>query len=358
MGDPAKTETYRRILDILDSKDKIAHISRIGGYHYNLWQDADHVAGIWRKTTLASYKTSAPVWQTVLDIDALDPPQFGTAKTWVWHGSTLLDEGHNGGAWTTDRALIQLSPGGSDADTTREFDLITEQFIDVADGGYALPTAAKTRISYRSRNELLIGTDFGGDGTALTESGYPRVVKSWKRGTPIEAAVTVFEAEKSDIVGVQYAYHDRGHVHEFQTRSVTFFTSKRWYRRLTAAQLASASAADEVTPFVEVPIPDDAKLSTFGACALITLRSAWTPHGCAADCTYTAGALLSVPIDDAVRNVWTAVTVLFEPTADKSLRSTTATRDYLVLKVLEHVRTKLVLPVPIGSLSMPLWPSE
>ena len=171
-------------------------------------------SGIWRRTSLASFKTKEPEWTTVLDLDALPPPTTDTAKTWVWHGSTLLDEG-SASKW--DRALIQLSPGGSDADICREFDLKEERFVD-PDGsgkGFAVPDPAKTRISYRSRDEVLVGTDFGRDGSALTDSGYPRVVKSWRRGTPIEDAVTVFEGEQTDIAVHMYAYHDRGHVHEF-----------------------------------------------------------------------------------------------------------------------------------------------
>lgn len=60
---------------------------------YNFWQDDKHVQGIWRKTTLESYKTGSPEWKTVLDLDALEPPTTGTASTWVWHGSNLLNEG-------------------------------------------------------------------------------------------------------------------------------------------------------------------------------------------------------------------------------------------------------------------------
>ena len=91
-----------------------------------------------------------------------------------------------------DRCLISLSPGGSDATTYREFDLTTEQFISTQDNGFNLPEPAKTNVSYRSRDELLIGTDFNGDGKDFTTSGYPRVVKSWKRGTPLSAAVRLF----------------------------------------------------------------------------------------------------------------------------------------------------------------------
>ena len=144
---------------------------------------------------LASFVAAAFSSQTVLDLDALDPPTTGTASTWVWHGSTLLDEGE---ASTWDRALIKLSPGGSDADTTREFDLIEERFLTLEEGGFAMPTAAKTSIRYRSRDEILVGTDFDGTGSSMTDSGYARVVKSWKRGTPIEEARPVFEAEQGE----------------------------------------------------------------------------------------------------------------------------------------------------------------
>ena len=143
VGDPTTTEAYKRILAILDSKDKIPNLFRIGGpdgLFYNFWQDDKHVQGIWRKTTLASYKSGSPEWSTVIDVDALAPPTTDTAKTWVWHGSTLLDEGANS-QW--DRAIIRLSPGGSDADTAREFDLDTKQFISPEDGGFELRSGAE-----------------------------------------------------------------------------------------------------------------------------------------------------------------------------------------------------------------------
>lgn len=275
----------------------------------------------------------------MLDLDALPPPTTDTAKTWVWHGSRLLDEGP-GSTW--DRAIIKLSPGGSDADTAREMDLAEERFLSPEEGGFALPRAAKTQIAYRSRDEVLVGTDFDGSGESLTDSGYPRVVKSWRRGTPIEDAVVVFEAEQADIAGGQWAYHDRGHVHEFQRRSVTFYTSKHWYRALTGERLKAVSAADEETPFAPVPVPDDAEISTFAGEALLTLRSDWKPEGGASE-GFKAGALLTLPMADVMKEDWSKVLVLFEPTPSKSLQSTTTTRDYVVLSVLEDVRKTLVV---------------
>ena len=340
-GDPTLTDDYKRILSILDSKDKIPHITQnsFDGYYYNFWQDEQHVQGIWRKTTLESYKSENPTeWDTVLDLDALPPPTTDTASTWVWHGSTLLHDNEG----TYGRALIKLSPGGSDADTTREIDLTTKQFIEETDGGFALPNPAKSSISYRSRNEVLIGTDFEGDGSTMTDSGYCRVIKSWKRGTPLSEAKTVFEAEQTDIAGGQWAYTDRHSIcHEFQYRAITFYTSKYWYRCLTPDQMTSTTADVESTPFTPIPIQDDADISTFGNDAMITLRSDWKPPS--SDTEYKAGSLLAVPMPEVMDNKWTNVTPLFIPTPTKSLQGTTTTKDYVVLSVLEDVRTTLVL---------------
>lgn len=345
IGDPKTTETYTRIKSILDSKDKIPNAFRINDkYYYNFWQDETHVQGIWRKTTLESFKSASPEWTTVLDVDALDPPTTDTAKTWVWHGSTLLDEGENNKI--CDRALIKLSPGGSDADICREFCLTTEQFVDPNDDelqGFAILTPAKTRISYRSRNEVLVGTDFYQDGSTLTDSGYPRVVKSWKRGTPISEAVTVFEAQQTDVSANMYSYHDRGFVHEFQSRSITFYTSQYFYRALTCEGVAGVTADMEQTPFREVPIPEDAELETFANMALVTLRSDFdVPTADGGDSrTFKAGSLVSLPLDELMENSWKNAIAMFEPTPSRSLSSSTETKDYVILKILEDVRTKL-----------------
>ena len=340
VGDPKGTESYRRIKSILDSKDKIPHAFRIGNgdgsQYYNFWQDADHVQGIWRRTSLESYKTKEPEWTTVLDLDALPPPTTGTAKTWVWHGSTLLDEGPDS-KW--DRALIRMSPGGSDADTCREFDLKKERFVDpIEEQGFALPEPAKTQISYRSRDEVLVGTDFGMDGSTLTDSGYPRVIKSWKRGTPIEDAVTVFEGKQDDIAANMYTYFDRGFVHEFQLRSITFYTSKYFYRPLTADGIAGTTSDEETTPFREVPIPEDAELGTFADMAMVTLRS---DFGSPTGVVFKTGSLVTLPMSDLMNDDWTKAISLFTPTPSRSLSSTTECKDYVILKLLEDVKTKL-----------------
>ena len=203
----------------------------------------------------------------MLSLDALNGVEArAEGEEWVWGGYDLLDEGGGRSLW--DRALLFLSPGGTDATVVREFDLGTRAFVE---GGFRTTTPAKCEVGFRRRDEVLIGTDFDGTGASLTDSGYPRVIKSWRRGTPLESAVTVFEVGKGDISASQYAYHDRaGAVHEFQLRALSFYQTEQFYRR-PDLRLA---AADDPTPFRRVPIPDDTTLGTFGEQATLLLRSA------------------------------------------------------------------------------------
>ena len=247
----------------------------------------------------------------MLSLDALNGVEArADGEEWVWHGYDLLDEGGGRSLW--DRALIFLSPGGTDATVVREFDLSSSSFVE---GGFCTTTPAKCEMGFRRRDEVLIGTDFDGTGASLTDSGYPRVIKSWRRGTPLESAVTVFEVGKGDISASQYAYHDRGGaVHEFQLRAVSFYQTEQFYR---TPDLRLA-AADDPTPFRKVPIPDDTSLGTFGEEATLLLRSAWAPPKAPGGREYAAGTLLAAPLKHVMQGDWSAATVLFEPHADGS----------------------------------------
>src|SRR5207245_1657671 len=57
------------ILDSLDANDRIPYVVRRAGYLYNFWQDASHPRGLWRRTTLADYRTAEPAWDVLLDLD-------------------------------------------------------------------------------------------------------------------------------------------------------------------------------------------------------------------------------------------------------------------------------------------------
>ena len=181
-GDP-RYETFRAQAEaILTATDRIPSPSFLGNGIGNFWQDATNPKGVWRRTTLDSYRTDAPVWETLLDIDALARAE---GMDWVFKGANCL-------APDDTRCLVNLSDGGKDAVVVREFDTTTKAFVD---GGFILPEG-KHRISWLDRNTLLVATDFG-EGT-LTESGYPYIIKSLARGQTLAEATEVYRGEQGD----------------------------------------------------------------------------------------------------------------------------------------------------------------
>lgn len=173
LGNPEESEngSYERILAVLESNDRIPSVSQYGvneqneSVLFNFWKDSDNPKGLWRKTTFESYQQDQPVWETVLDVDQLAATD---GISWVWNGCTLLPRAIDttGDQKMVRRALLKLSRGGSDAIHCKEFDLTTGDFV--TEQPFDIPEA-KTRVSYKSCDVLLVGTDFGPD--SLTDSG-------------------------------------------------------------------------------------------------------------------------------------------------------------------------------------------
>ena len=252
-----------RLLSILDSKERIPLVSRIGDHFYNFWRDAAHPKGLWRRTTLASYRTAEPTWETVLDLDALAAAE---RENWVWHGAVVLEPEDR-------RCLVMLSRGGADADVAREFDLGKGLFVE---DGFQLPEA-KNRLGWRTIDSLFVATDFGPG--SLTTSGYPRTVREWSRGTPLSSARIVYEGEAEDMSVSAYRDPTPGFERDFVQRQKTFYSSELFLRR-----------NEEL---IRVEKPDDANASVQREWLLIELRSNWTVAGT----TYPAGALLATDFE-------------------------------------------------------------
>ena len=180
-----------------------------GDWYYNFWQDEKNVRGLWRRTTLQEYRKAEPKWETVLDLDQLSRDE---KENWVWKGSSCLYPNY-------DRCLLTLSRGGADAAVVREFDIAAKAFVA---GGFQLKEA-KGSAGWIDRNTLFVQTDFGPGSS--TKSGYPRMVKEWKRGTSLESAKTVFEGKEADISVSAFQNEQKGYTtRQFVRRAVTFFT--------------------------------------------------------------------------------------------------------------------------------------
>jgi len=303
-----------QVLAALDSKDKIPYVTEIDGLFYNLWQDDKNKRGLWRRTTLESFKTAAPDWETVLDIDALNEAE---GETWVWKGKVLLDLGPD---HPHDLALLKLSRGGADAVVIREFNLKTKSFVLEADGGFVVPEA-KSSVSWKSRDCLLVGTNTG-EGS-MTDSGYPRDVREWKRGTPLSDAAKIYSGEATDVSVGAYRYYDNGFTYHLLNRSITFYTSEQFVWRNGA--------------YVKIPVQDDADVSTFADQFLVELRSDWEVAGK----TYAAGSLLGIKADDLLAEKFETLTALFTPSARVSLASHRPTKTYLMINTMNNVLSKI-----------------
>jgi prolyl oligopeptidase len=200
-------------LGVLDSPDKLAHPEFRGKLVYNTWRDKDHTRGIVRRTTLESYLTDDPKWETVIDYDALGKQD---KQSWVGSGLDCMDPDE-------ERCMVELSAGGEDAVTMREFDLQTGKFVE---GGFVMPRG-KQNVAWLDKDTLLIARDWG-PGT-MSESGYPITVKKWKRGTPLESAVEVYRSSTRDVGDSPYVLVDgQGHRAAVIERNVTTFENERY----------------------------------------------------------------------------------------------------------------------------------
>ncbi|GLZ38673.1 prolyl oligopeptidase family serine peptidase [Actinokineospora sp. NBRC 105648] len=299
--------TKARVLEVLDADDRIPYPRRRGEFLYNFWQDAAHPRGLWRRTSLEQYRSGNPDWSVLLDVDALAEQE---GENWVWKGSAVLRPDYH-------LALVELSRGGADATVVREFDLRTLEFV--ADG-FTLPEA-KTQVSWIDEDQIYVGTDFG-EGS-LTTSGYARVVKVWRRGTPLAEAATVFEGKPEDVT--VYAYHDRtpGFERDIVGRYPDFFSSEE-FLRTTEGDL------------VRIDVPDDATTDVHREWLLITLRSDWTVAGT----TYRSGSLLATGFDAFIAGE-RELTPLFEPDEHTSLNGFSWTKNHLILVELSDVKTRM-----------------
>lgn len=309
------------ILEILDATDRIPPVVRRGEHLYNVWTDAQHERGLWRRTTLDSYRGEDPKWETLLDVDALNEAE---GEDWVWHGARLLRPAE-GLPWR--RALVDLSHGGSDADVTREFDLETKRFVPAAEGGFERPEA-KGSATWIDEDTVWVATDFG-EGT-LTTSGYARQARRWARGVALADAQLVFEADETDM-GV-FVGHDAtpGWERDWLVRMRAFYDSEQMLVRTVPGE---PEASFDLVP---IDVPDDLEVDAHRELALFTPRSDWEVEGT----VFPAGSLVVGELDGYLRGE-RHLTSLFEPTATASLADVTVTRDLVVLTILEDVVHRL-----------------
>ena len=303
---PVYQSIYNRTKAILDFKDRIAYPSIIGDKLYNFWQDADHERGIWRRTSWSDYTSGNPKWETVLDVDALAKAE---GVTWSWGGADCFDPENR-------ICMVSLSRGGSDANEAREFDLTTRQFVK---DGFRLPEA-KISTAWVDANTLLVGTDYGPG--SMTTSGYARIIKLWKRGTPLTSATTVYETP-AEHMGVFTGSTDAG-----DRRYVLLYDNETFYKGTKSIYRNGR--------LVKLDIPGDADLYLVGDQMIVFVRDPWTTGGK----TWPTASLVAMSVEDFVAGK-RDLKLVMQPGPRESIDGISATRDYLLINVLNNVKGEL-----------------
>ncbi len=315
-GDARYATLESQALAILNAKDRVPGVSFAGdGSLRNFWQDKDHVRGLWRKTTLDSYRTPEPVWETILDIDALSKAENAN---WVFKGASCLPP-------EDTRCLITLSDGGKDAVTVREFDTKTKSFVS---GGFELPEG-KQNYTWRDKDTLLVAREW--EPGQVTKSGYAYVLKTLKRGQSLAQAQEVYRGAQTDVSVSPYVLRSpEGKVMGvIAQRGVTFFESEHYL-------ITDKGAA-------KLPLPPKATIQTFVEGRLIfLLEQDWPEHG------FKTGDLLEYNLDPLTVDAHADLTggpragarpaLIFRPTAKQSVESVTNTHDKLVVGILDNVK--------------------
>ena len=326
-GDPRFEGIRDAIEMVLTSDDRIPTPGLVNGQVYNYWQDDEHIRGLLRRTSLDSYRSDNPRWETVIDIDLLATVENAN---WVYKGRTCLPG-------NPSRCLLRLSDGGKDAVVLREFDLENKNFVD---GGFSVDEA-KTNVDWVDANTLIIGTDFGLG--SVTTSGYARTLRLWRRGTDINDAEQIIEVGLEDMsVGINTVAEADAR-YSFVTRRPDFFTEQNWL----------------VTPdgaLAEIPFPIDVNLQgVFGDKLIALMRSDWSPTE---DVTYPAGSLIAMDLASSISNsAATEVSVILDPNVNDELDAISAvamTRDSIYISALKDVSGKL-LRVRSGAGAEPAW---
>lgn len=310
--DPRYAAFRQQALAIFTSKARIPNPGFLGKDIDNLWQDDVHVKGVWRRTTLASYRTAHPKWETLIDLDALSKAE---GKNWLFKGATCL-------APAERLCLVHLSNGGGDAVEIREFDTTTKQFVP---NGFHFDSG-KQDVAWLDADTLLVARDWG-PGT-LTQSGYPFILKSLKRGQTLDQAKTVFAGQAKDVrVGARVFRDEAGKVALVLIgHNVGFFTTQ--YLVL---------GADGATTKLDIPGKNNLRGYIAGR-LIVSPNEDWTAN--AKHPAFAAGSLVAFDPNTG------AAALITQPTASQTIDEVRVTKNRVLVSLLDNVNGAVEVYAP------------
>lgn len=315
-GHPDYAGNLDQMMQLATSQDRIAYGTVRDGFVYNFWQDETHVRGLWRRTPVESYYSDAPSWETVLDFDALAETED---KNWVFKGANCYQPL----SADTRLCFVSLSDGGKDAVINREFDLETKSFVE---GGFET-REAKQGLAWVDADTVLIATDWGDDGSTLTESGYPSSVRLWTRGEALEAAVEVYRGKVEDVGVWPWASElETGEIIYGAIQSPTFFTRQYW--------LLSGDQP------VEFPLPEKAMMGAdYAGWQFVTLQDDWQ----LGEMDYKNGDLVAFNLQDFLNTQSLAsLELVFRPTARQAVNGVSVAKGAALLSINDNVTSKIL----------------
>jgi prolyl oligopeptidase len=316
-SDPRYAGFEAAALDVLNSSERIPYGTVRDGLVYNFWQDSVNVRGVWRRTTLASYQTETPAWETILDFDKLAADE---GKNWVYKGADCFRPAPG----EKYRCLVSLSDGGKDAVINREFDMETKSFVA---GGFETPEA-KQGLAWAGKDTLLVATDWGAD--TLTESGYPFVVKRWTRGAVLESAAEVLRGKATDVgVWPMAMKLEDGRILQGAVQSETFFTQKYfWF-------------PDGETAAVQWPLPEKVSINgVYKGHFLFSLQQDWAPEG---QGEFKAGDLVAFELEAFLKTrTLPPVSLVFRPAATQAVDGVAVAKGAALLAISDNVIGKVL----------------
>jgi len=313
LEDADYAELEDRILEVLDSTDRIPMVGKHGEWYYNFWKDRANPRGLWRRTGWDSYRAGAPEWDVLLDVDALAAAE---GQDWVFHGANFLrpapGEPHR-------LALLAFSPDGGDANRYREFDVEARGFVDPADSGFDLPTG-KGNASWLDGDTLLVATT--AEDLPRTTSSYARTGVKLRRGESLTQAERIFDIPEDHMMAIVAHDSTPGFERTFAVDWISFFEKN-----------TSVLRDGE---WVQIDVPADVNLSSHRDWLLFRPQRDWTVNGT----THPAGSLLAAGFEDYLAG-GRDLAVLFTPDPHTSLQSWSWTRDFLLLNLLRDVSSEI-----------------
>jgi prolyl oligopeptidase len=313
-ADPRFETLKAEALAIFDSDDRIPYVTFRPDGLYNFWQDKQNPKGVLRRTTLESYQTDNPEWETVLDIDALAAAE---GKEWVYSGSTCLPP-------AMEMCMIALSDGGEDATIMREFNMRTGEFVE---GGFELSSKSQGGVQWLDENTLFVNRDFG-EGT-LTDSEYPFTTRVWKRGTDLADAPELFRGEPTDVwAGASLVRDASGTIHATTAfRGISFHESEYYW-------------LSPDNQWVKLDIPE--KASPYGIVdghMLISTDVDWEVDGQ----TFPADSLIAMDLEEFKKDPNAAAkTLVWAPGDRQTKRGGSITANALYVGLLDNVVGKVL----------------